>query len=326
MKAVLICAAMSMLLSATLSLAWGADRGSRVPAEKPSDRWEAMPEAPENVEVVSDVTYGTGSNRDLKLVLFLPKDDKRTHPGVVFLHGGGWTGGSPAQFYRQATYLATKGYVGACVEYRLSGEAKFPAAVEDVKCAVRWMRANAEKYRIDPNRIASVGGSAGAHLASMLGVMDKDDNLEGTGGHAGESSKTNAVVAFNGAFDFTALTDHMKGVSEKTGNPTAPERFIGGSIEEVPEKYRQAAPITYVDGKDAPHLFLHGTADALVPIKQSADMMKALQEAGVRAELYEAEGESHGFFNKGPQYDKTLKRMEKFLNEVFEWGPAKVER
>ena len=206
------------------------------------------------------------------------------------------------------------------MEYRLSGEAKFPAAVEDVKCAVRWMRANAEKYKIDPKRIASVGGSAGGHLASILGVMDKADGLEGDGGHAEYSSKTNAVVAFNGAFDFMVLQAHMQSISKQGGKPSAPERFIGGTLKDLPEKFKQASPMTYVDETDAPHLFLHGTVDGLVPFQQSVDMKKVLENVGVRAELYAAEGENHGFFNKGPQYEKTLKRMEKFLNDVFKWG------
>ncbi len=320
MKTVLMGVAMCGALSAALSLAWSAERGARPQQDKPQGRWGELPPIPDNVEVLEDVVYGSGGGRDLRLVLFLPKDDRPIHPGVVFIHGGGWSGGSPLHFYRQATYLASKGYVGACVEYRLSGEAKFPAAIEDVKCAVRWMRANADKYRIDRNRIASAGGSAGGHLASMLGVMNKEDDLEGDGGHAEFSSKTNAVVAFNGAFDFTPLMDHMQRRSEQSGKPSPPEKFIGGSMKEFPEKFKQASPMTYVDATDAPHAFLHGTADVTVPIKQSVDMMEALQEVGVRAELYEAEGEGHGFFNAGPEYEKTLKRMEKFLNDVFEWS------
>jgi len=337
MKTVLICIVLGVLVSSMLSVVWAAERGSATkgPSEKPQSKWEwtrkatsGKPqwewtrEVPENVEAINKVIYGKGGGRDLGLVLFLPKDDKPLHPGIVFIHGGGWTGGLPAHFSRQAAYLAGKGYVGACVEYRLSGEAKFPAAVEDVKCAVRWMRANAEKYKIDPKRIASVGGSAGGHLASILGVMDKADGLEGDGGHAEYSSKTNAVVAFNGAFDFMMLQAHMQNISEQRSQPTAPERFIGGTLKDLPEKFKQASPMTYVDETDAPHLFLHGTADGTVPIRQSVDMMKALEKVGVRAELYAAEGESHGFFNKGPQYEKTLKRMEKFLNEVFKWGTA----
>jgi acetyl esterase/lipase len=322
MKTLLICVVMGMVVSSMLSVVWAAERGGarERPSEKPEGKWEWTPEAPENVEVIKKVIYGKGGGRDLGLALFLPKDDEPLHPGIVFIHGGGWTGGSPAHFSQQAAYLAGKGYVGACVEYRLSGEAKFPAAVEDVKCAVRWMRANAEKYKIDPERIASVGGSAGGHLASILGVMDKADGLEGDGGHGGYSSKTNAVVAFNGAFSFMVLQEHMQNISKQRSQPSAPERFIGGTIKELPEKFKQASPMTYVDETDAPHLFLHGTADGLVPIRQSVDMMKALEKVGVRAELYAAEGEGHGFFNKGPQYEKTLKRMEQFLNDVFEWG------
>ena len=284
--------------------------GVRPPREAPK-REAAQEEVklPDNVAMLEGVVYGKGGGRDLKLYLFAPKDRKPTHPGIVFVHGGAWKKGSPAVHFRQAAYMASKGYVCASIEYRLSGEAAFPAAVEDAKCAVRWMRANAKKYRIDPDRIAAAGGSAGGHLVAMLGVMNEEDGLEGMGGHAGYSSRVNAVVAFYGMFDFRKL---------QVKNPEgAIAAFLGGLPDEVPEVYKQASPITYVDKSDAPFLLLHGTADKLVPIKQSMDMKEALEKAGVRAEVYVAEGGGHGFEKEPHEYDKSLSRMEEFLDDVF---------
>jgi len=286
------------------------ERGVRPPREAPKlEAAQDEVKLPDNVAMLEDVVYGKGGGRDLKLYLFAPKDRKPSHPGIVFVHGGAWRKGSPALYFRQAAYMASKGYVCASIEYRLSGEATFPAAAEDAKCAVRWMRANAKKYRIDPDRIAAVGGSAGGHLAAMLGVMSEEDGLEGTGGHAGYSSKVNAVVAFYGVFDFLKL-----GVKNPEGAIPA---FLGGLPDEVPEVYKQASPITYVDKSDAPFLLLHGTADKLVPIKQSMDMKRALEKVGVRAELYVVEEGGHGFDKEPSHYQKALARIEKFLDDIF---------
>jgi acetyl esterase/lipase len=266
---------------------------------------------PDNVVLKTDVVYGKGGDRDLKSDLFLPKKTSASRPAIVFIHGGGWSGGNRRAFYRQAAHFASaKGYLGMCIEYRLSGEAKFPAAVEDSKCAVRWLRANAADYQIDPNRIAACGGSAGGHLAAMLGVTDKSANLEGKGGHASFSSRVNLVIDFNGPSDLAPLV-----ANERATTPVV--QFLGATPEQNRELYRQASPITYVDKKAPPFLFLHGTADATVPIEQSRILLKKLRDAGVEAEIYEADGAGHGFFNRPPFYEPTLKRMQEFLDRHF---------
>jgi acetyl esterase/lipase len=266
--------------------------------------------APDNVEIRRDVVYGKGGPRDRKLDLFLPKGGDGLRPAVVFIHGGGWQGGNRGAFQRQAAYLAGKGYVGACIEYRLSGEATFPAAVEDCKCAVRWLRANAKELRVDPERIAAAGGSAGGHLASLVGVSGAVKELEGSGGHADQSSAVALVVAFNGVFDMESA-----GRGGAAGGPVG--RFLGGTIAEKPKEYKLASPMAHVGKGSPPHLFLHGTADTTVPIDQSRKMMKALKDSGVKAEIYEADGAGHGFFNRPPHYEPTLRRMEAFLDEHF---------
>jgi len=264
---------------------------------------------PPDVEMRRDVVYGKGGGRDLKLDLFLPKKGSGQRPAIVFIHGGGWRGGRRGQFYRQAAYLASKGYIGACIEYRLSGEAAYPAAVEDCKCAVRWLRANAKKLSVDMNRIAACGGSAGGHLASLIGVTEGAEELEGKGGHAEFSSKINLVVSFNGVADMSL------GKDKPVTNAIA--RFLGGSYEDKQDVYEKASPITHVDTSSPPFLFLHGTADKTVPFEQSQRMLKKLQAAGVPAEIYVAEEAGHAFFNRPPHYDPTLKRMEQFLDKHF---------
>jgi acetyl esterase/lipase len=267
---------------------------------------------PPGVEMKTGLIYATVNGRKLHLDLFLPKQGQGPFPGVVYIHGGGWRSGVKEQFHRQAAYMATKGFAGACIEYRLSGEAKYPAAVQDSKAAVRWMRANAEKYQIDPNRIGAAGGSAGGHLVAMLGTTYGIGKLEGNGGNAGFSSQVQAVAAFNPVLD---LVSRVKANPDTA--PAAMALFLAAKYVENPKLWAEASPITHVDEKSAPFLFLHGTADTTVPYQQSASMMKRLEVAGVHAEIFTAEGAGHGFFNHPPWFESTLKRMEQFFTEML---------
>src|SRR5205085_11257812 len=160
------------------------------------------------------------------------------------------------------------------------------------------------------DRIAAAGGSAGGHLVALLGVTDKVKDLEGSGGHANFSSRVHLVIPFNGVFDMETAGQ----LAPATG-PVA--KFLGGTFAEKPEVYRKASPTNYVSKDAPPFLFLHGTADKTVSIEQSRAMLKKLRAAGVEAELYEAEGAAHGFFNRPPHYEPTLKRMEAFLDQHF---------
>jgi acetyl esterase/lipase len=279
-------------------------------AAKAKKRGQPKLKPPPNVELKRGIVYGKGGERDLKLDLFLPKDASVPRPAIVFIHGGGWRGGSPRQFHRQAAYLAGKGYVGACIEYRFTKEAKFPAALEDCKCAVRWFRCNAKTYNVDVDRIAVCGGSAGGHLAAMVGVTDASDGFEGKGGHEKQSSKVHLVVDFNGVND---LVDCAK----KKMLSKAALAFLGASYDEAPKLYAKASPITYINAKSPPFLLLHGTNDKIVPFEQSVAVMKKLEALGIDAELYKAEGAGHGFFNRPPHYEPTLLRMEAFLDKHF---------
>jgi acetyl esterase/lipase len=268
---------------------------------------------PGNVEIQRDLVYSSVGSRELHLDLFLPKEGAGPFPAVVYIHGGGWTGGNKNAFQRQAAYMATKGYVGACMEYRLSGEARYPAAVHDSKAAVRWLRANAARYRIDPKRIGAAGGSAGGHLVAFLGTTGDRKEFEGLGGNPGVSTRVRAVAAFNPVLNMT-----MVGMREPAASASgALEKFLGASYAERPDLYAEASPTTHVSRDSAAFLFLHGTADTTVPYQQSVEMMKKLKEAGVYADLFSAEDARHGFFNSPPWYEPTLKKMEEFFNRFL---------
>ncbi|MGH9721355.1 MAG: alpha/beta hydrolase fold domain-containing protein [Bryobacteraceae bacterium] len=267
---------------------------------------------PDSAQRLENLVYAQYGARELRLDLYLPKDGRGPFPAVVYIHGGGWSGGSKNAFSRQAAHMATKGFVGACIEYRLSGEAPFPAAVYDSKAAVRWLRANAAKYRIDPGRIGAAGGSAGGHLVAMLGTSSHVTDLEGDGGNAAMSSRVQAVAAFNPAVD---LVGFGKGAPGNGQN--AVTRFLGGSYAEKPDAWAKATPLTHVSARSAPLLALHGTSDGTVPYSHSVQLVEELKASGVRAELFTAEGAGHGFFNRPPWFEPTLERMEKFFMEAL---------
>ena len=257
-----------------------------------------------------DMVYGTGGGGELRQDLFTPEAPGTERSGVVFIHGGGWRGGTRRQFWRHAAHLAELGFVCTCIEHRLSGEAMFPAAVEDAKCAVRWMRSQAKARGMDPDRIGAVGGSSGGHLVAMLGTTAGVAELKGRGGHGGISSHVNAVVAFNGAFDLVSLATKW---ADEPDNPV--RLFLGGTLEEKPEVHRFASPVFHVSGNEPSFLFQHGTADETVPFDQSEGFHLKLTDAAVYAELEAYEGASHGFFNKPPHFQPSLVRMAEFLVE-----------
>ena len=267
-----------------------------------------------NAELITDMVYGKGGEKDLKLDLFLPKKGKPPYIGIIFIHGGGWRGLYKEYLREWGYYFADKGYVAISIDYRLSGEAKFPAAVEDCKCAVRWMRANAVEYNIDANKIAVFGESAGGHLAALVGTSWGVKELEGNGGNNNYSSKVNLVFPVYGVFDVVGLGKEK--LSKKVVNNLL-EEFIGGSYNEVPEKYKMASPITYIDKSDPPFMLFHSTGDSVVSIQQSVMFKEKLEQAGVPVEFIITPGGEHGYVLHPPYFEPTCKQMESFMKKYF---------
>ncbi len=242
-------------------------------------------DVPETVSVEKGIEYGKGGDMPLKLDLYSPKHRTKPTPAVIFIHGGAWKSGYRQMYHYYCTKFAEHGFIAATVSYRLSGDAPFPAAVEDVKCAVRWLRANAEKRGVDPDKIGVAGGSTGGHLAMMAAYAPDTPELEGKGGHADVSSRVQAVVDLYGPTDLT--TD----VARSNRNVI---RFLGDkTMDEVPELYRLASPITHVTKDDPPTLILHGSIDRTVPIDQAELLVDALKKNGVEHEFDRIEGWPH---------------------------------
>jgi acetyl esterase/lipase len=252
-----------------------------------------------------DIVYVRYGAIEPKLDVYLPSERKGRLPVVMWIHGGGWRQGSKDK--PPAARLTQRGYAVVSIQYRLSGVAKFPAQIHDCKIAVRWVRANAERYGFDPDRIAAWGASAGGHLAALLGTSADVKELEGEG-HPGYSSRVQAVVDFFGPTDFLRMNHGFRdGVVGKIDHAAAdsPESLlVGGAIGLHPDKVAAANPITYVSKSAPPFLIMHGDRDPLVPLEQSELLAAALKRAGVPVTMKVVAGRGHGF--SGPDIDAAV--------------------
>jgi acetyl esterase/lipase len=244
-----------------------------------------------------DVVIGQGGGQAITAELVQPKDPQRAlGRGIVYVHGGGWAGGSAMGEMGRSYVFAKHGYFVASINYRLSGAAKWPAQIEDCKLGVRWLRANAAKYGIDPDKIGAAGHSAGGHLVACLGTLD-DPKWEGTGGCDGVSSKVQAVLDTSGPIDFTdghfyEGSDYIpqKNWTRTDGMLLA---LFGMPFATNSEVWKDASPITHVQAGDPPFLIVCGEKDDTVSPAQGTRFAAALQAAGVPTELIVVKNGGH---------------------------------
>ena len=246
------------------------------------------------VKLSKDVSY-LEEGRQEKADLYLPPpgDDSVRYPGVVIIHGGGWTGGDKGAVREQniGTTLAENGYVCMSINYRLQpkeGERIWPRNLHDCKTAVRWLRANAERLQVDAAHIGVIGGSAGGHLALMVGVTDQDAGLDPPGPYGQHSCAVQAVIDLYGPIADT---------------PRWSKTLVGRDCEEAPELCKQVTPLSHLDKSDPPVLIMHGTADKTVALRDSEVMAAALEKAGIEHQLIVVPGAPHTFHLQPKQRD-----------------------
>lgn len=254
------------------------------------------------------IEFANPDNQHLQLNLAQPGEGAAPFPAVVGIHGGGFRAGKREGWDSMCKQLASRGYVAATITYRLAPKYQFPGAVEDCKAAVRWMRANAGKYHIDPNRIAVVGDSAGAHLAQFLAVTNNVHDFDGDQ-NPGPSSAVQCAVSFYGPCDFTK--SYGKSVDAAEVLPL----FLGGNLQQERRRHILASPLYWVTPDAPPILLLHGTQDKYVNYEQAILMRDRLKAAEVDVELVTFEGAGHGF--KGEDQKRAYQATFDFLDRHF---------
>lgn len=257
-----------------------------------------------------DLVYATYGERKLHLDLFRAKVLAEAAPAIVVVHGGGWTQGDRTRFQVLAQALAARGYVTAAIEYRLAGEAKFPAAIHDCSAAVRWLRSHAKEYGIDPDRIAAVGGSAGGHLVGLMAMGPRVEGLQGDGGSPDASSQIAAAVVMAGPLDLTSGP-----AAERSSDPKSNSfQWLGASLEQDPARYRLASPLAHFS-PDCPPLFcMTGEFDRptqFIPTREKC------QTAGVPCQVQIYPQGKHGCWNQHPWFEAMVDDIDAFLAPIL---------
>lgn len=254
--------------------------------------------------VEKDITYCTVDGVELKMDVYYPSENNGRFPVRMYVHGGGWSKGDKAQGAGaiEIPELQKAGFLVVSVNYRLAPEYVFPAMIEDVKCAVRSLRAHADEYNLDPNRIGVWGGSAGGHLVALLGTSDESAGFD-VGEYLEYSSRVQAVVDMFGPTDLTVQFE---------GGYEGASRVFDGFDATL------ASPVTYVTADDPPFLILHGEKDALVPIEQSEILLAALQSVGVPAELVPVVNANHSFKPDGGEISPSRREIAQLVVAFFE--------
>lgn len=260
----------------------------------------------------TDIVYATVGGVDLMLDVYYPNTWDAPAPLAVYVHGGGWTGGdkSSGAGMVDKDELLARGYVVAAVNYRLAPQHRWPAQIEDVKAAIRYLRANAARFGADPARIGAWGGSAGGHLVAMLGTADAAAGYDGSGDNLEQSSRVAAVVDLFGPADWTAADWGL------ARSLTAWQVF--GATSPADPVLVAASPVTWVTPDDPPFLILHGDRDETVPLSQSVTLDARLRAAGVPSTLVVVRNAGHGFRPAGGDPSPSRAELTRMLADFFD--------
>ena len=252
---------------------------------------QKTPVVPDNVEMLRNVEFGKGGDLTLRMHILRPKPaPKEAMPVLVYINGSAWMHDNKDMAVGRLIGTAQQGYFGATIQIRTSGEAKFPAQIEDAKCAIRYLRAKAKEYNIDPDRIGVWGESSGGHLSALVGVTANVKEFEGNGGWPEFSSRVSCVCAMCPAIDF--LSSDWPARHNEPNGPAF--RLLGGDPrKDKGDLAKKASPLTYITKDSPPFFIVHGDADTTVPHAQGELLLNALKKAGVEATMYTIKGGNH---------------------------------
>lgn len=270
---------------------------------------------PHSVQEIKNITYVRYGKRALQLDIYLPKDkQQKNRPAIMFVHGGGWRSGYRINFTPFAIAMAQRGYVAATISYRLSGESQYPAAIYDVKAAIRWLRTNAKKYGVNPEQIAVSGGSAGGQIASLTGVTNGLDKFDPQHAKSRVSSDVQAIVNIDGLSDFTSEAARFH-EDDPRKTPSAAGAWFGGRYAEKTALWHEASPTFYVNKKTPPILFLISAQERFsVGHKEMIEKMKSLN---VPYQVTQIPRTPHSFWLFDPWLQPSVDAAAKFLDQQF---------
>ena len=275
---------------------------------------------PADVRLIADQTYAQYGTRCLKLDMYLPTSAQQDLPVVVFVHGGGWRSGFRSEFVPMALRLARNGYASVTISYRLAGEAMYPAAVHDVRAAVRWVREHAGDYGLDPRRIALAGGSAGGQIASLAGVTGHLNQFDPGAAGSDVSSAVQAVVNIDGLSDFTSEAARVNEDDPKK-SISAAGYWFGGRYAEKAALWREASPIQYVNSSMPPILFI-GSAQPRFAVGRD-EMVEKMTQLRVPSKVVLLPDTPHSFWMFDPWLQPTVDVTVAFLNAQMPSRQAK---
>ena len=299
----------ALLLLVSLSLSASAQNAEKKAEKKAEDpnapKWKSVkPSTPPGVICTTNV-IAEYPEHTVTIVIYAP-EKKGSYPAILDIHGGGWSARQVEADKPMMERLAARGFVTGLVAYRLSTQAKYPAALDDSKAAVRWMRANAKKFQIDPERIGVMGGSAGGHLSGLLAMTTGLKEFEGKGPNQDQSSSVKACIVMASTMDL---------VTANKGKPTGKGSidFFGSSFEENPKVYEQASPITHVRKGVPPTIFIEGEKDGLKVGR--AEMQDKLKALGIETEVFTLKYAPHPFWMSEPWVSETVDIADKFFKK-----------
>lgn len=259
----------------------------------------------------NDVPIGVVEGTELSINIAFPEINRsQSLPVVLFIHGGGFISGDKDSKNRQLRKFAEKGFVAASAMYRLSPEYRFPSQVEDIKLAIRFLKANANRFSINPDRIIVVGASAGSYLAVMAGVTGNSDAFSNHGLYIDQTSSVRAVVAQSSPIGNFTLPKYRESLTV--------QRLVNASAQDFSKTLQQMSPVTYLDPSDPPFFLSHGTEDELVPVDMSREFVKALEAINHDFDYYEVEGGTHSLSRSAPQASKFV--FKELVNFIEKWS------
>lgn len=269
-----------------------------------------VPLVSDKIKYKENITYKKTNTSNLKLDVYYPNEkSKKTYPAVLLIHGGGWLTGSKENERVMAQHLALNGYVGISVSYRLGFEAPYPAGVIDLKDAIRWMRKNAKKYQINPDKIAVLGASAGAQLAGLLAVTPNSSLYEPN------SKISDAVQAYVNIDGIVSFIHPEASAEAKPGKVSMAGIWLDGEKEENFKNWKEASPLEYVDEHSPPTLFINSAQPRFHAGRD--DMISILNKYGIYSEVHTIPETPHSFWLMHPWFETTLSYTVNFLNNVL---------